>query len=361
LLSSFVGLTLIKNMKKYSIILLFLFSGLFVMGSHNMAGDLTYTHLSGNSYKFTVRTFTSTANTTADRCELVVHFGNGDSAYAPRSNGPIGSCVNAKMGDATSFCFSTNKINIYEVIYSYSAYGTYKITVDDPNRSSGILNIANSVNSPFHLEAELVINPFLGANSSPTLNIPLVCSPPYSPYYYNPGTIDPEGDSLYYENFLRGSAGYTDPMASTAFYIDSLTGDVIWNQPITIGNYVYDIRITEWKNIGGNYIFAGSTMQEVWTSISSSASINETLQQSNIKIYPNPSYGPVNILLDNITFDSSPQLIIYNSLGIKVNTEISAIQNNILTISGLSSGIYFYELSREKTSVQGKFVILEKN
>jgi len=43
------------------------------------------------------------------------------------------------------------------------------MTMEDPNRNAGIINIPNSVNIPFFLETTLVINPFLGNNNSPEL------------------------------------------------------------------------------------------------------------------------------------------------------------------------------------------------
>src|SRR5438105_5718883 len=68
--------------------------------THNRAGEITYTYISGFTYKITVTTYTSTAPiTNADRCEVTVYFGDGDSATAPRINGPnILSCASGHDG-----------------------------------------------------------------------------------------------------------------------------------------------------------------------------------------------------------------------------------------------------------------------
>ncbi|MCW3071824.1 MAG: hypothetical protein JWO44_1714 [Bacteroidetes bacterium] len=196
------------------------------------------------------------------------------------------------------------------------------------------------------------------------MNIPVVCSPVYSFYDYNPAAFDSDGDSLYYENTLRGTTGYTDPAASSSFYIDSLTGDVVWDQPTTIGNYVYDIRITEWRNIAGTYYNVGSSMQEVWSYITAgTAGINdETGNTSAITVYPNPSGGTVYFKADGME-NKSALLCITNSIGQLVKTiDIGADPELSTMIGNLPAGMYFYRLlNQAEGTKQGKFVILEGN
>jgi hypothetical protein len=349
-------------MKKFLLIVILVITANFTFATHNMAGDISYTHLSGNTYKLTVRTFTNTVGTSADRCEIILYYGDGDSAVVPRSNGPIGACVSpALMGIVSLTCTGSGKSNEYISYHNYPSPGIYNLSVNDPNRSAGIMNVMNSVNTQFHLEATIVISPLWAGNSSPAfLNSPLVCSAAYATYNYNPSVFDAEGDSLYYENFLRGTAGYTDPLADNAFYIDSLTGDVVWDVPTTIGDYIYDIRITEWKNIGGNYYYAGGVMQEVWSSITAgTANVNEELIQPGVVVYPNPSNG---IISFNIKAPvSTNSLIIYNSIGQAVKIiDMSGKQSDLITIEELEPGMYFYELlNSEKSFFNGKFLIIK--
>jgi len=326
-----------------------------------MAGDISYTNVSGNTYRFTIRTFTNISGTTADRCELILYFGDGDSVAVPRANGPSGVCAPAFDGVIIGSCTGTLKHNVYIAEHTYLSPGTYMLSVNDPNRSAGINNIAASAATPFHLEASLVINPFFGANSSPSYtNIPVVCSPVYSFYNYNPAASDTDGDSLYYENFLRGTTGYSDPAASSSFYIDSLSGDVVWDQPTTIGNYVYDIRITEWRNIGGTYYQVGSSMQEVWNAVTAgTAGLDESAYTPAISVYPNPSPGTVHFKMES-TRNSTGLLCITNSTGGLIKTiEITGDPELSVSLGNLSAGMYFYRLvSPDKITIQGKFVIL---
>ena len=176
---------------------LFLIGLTNVFATHNRAGEITYQHISGYTFKVIVTTYTNTYNTTADRCELSVLFGDGDSAIAPRINGNIGPlCPNTHDGVMIN---SNTKLNIYEVVHTYPGSGNYFITMEDPNRNAGICNIPNSVNQSFFLRTELVINPFLGYNSSPTLlNPPIDDACIGECFEHNPGAYDADGDSLSY-------------------------------------------------------------------------------------------------------------------------------------------------------------------
>ena len=55
-------------------ILIFLFAlvllPLGVHATHNRAGEITYEHISGFTYKITITTYTEESAVTADRCEL---------------------------------------------------------------------------------------------------------------------------------------------------------------------------------------------------------------------------------------------------------------------------------------------------
>lgn len=233
-------------MKKLLIAFLLIFPVSFASATHNMAGDISYTHISGYTYKITVRTFTNTSGTSADRCELIMYLGNSDSVIVPRTNGPSIICPATHDGVMISACASGVKYNIYETMYSFAAPGAYFISVEDPNRSAGICNIPNSVNVSFFLQAELVINPFLGSNNA----------------------------------------------------------------------------------------------------------------QPEVSVYPNPSFDNVNFKISNLISSEEYNIVIYNSLGQHIKN--ISTNNNLLSVTGLSPGMYFYSLNTVNEILkQGKFIILE--
>ena len=94
-------------------------------------------HLSGNTYKITIQTYTNTFVTTADRCELMVYFGDGDSASAPRMNGPNAlGCASGHDGVMIGACLGPNvKYNVYETTHTFPGTGDYIITMEEIGRA----------------------------------------------------------------------------------------------------------------------------------------------------------------------------------------------------------------------------------
>ena len=227
-------------MKKYLLFLFLLFICLSqVFATHNRAGEITYKHLYGNTYKITLLTYTY-APSPADRPELEVFWGDGTSDTLPR----------VQKIDLTPVM----RKNVYEGIHTYGGPGTFVISLMDPNRNGGVVNILNSINTPFYIETVLIINPFFIPNNSPILTFPPIddaCL--YKPFIHNPGAYDIDGDSLSYtlipckrENGLD-IIGYTYPTANNIFTLNPITGDLLWDSPIQAGEYNVAILIEEWR------------------------------------------------------------------------------------------------------------------
>src|SRR6218665_263455 len=255
-------------MKKFFLFAIILLSGLRAFATHNRAGEITYRWISGYTYKITVTTYTNTYATTADRCELTVYFGDGDSAVAPRVNGPSVLCPTTHDGVMVA---TNTKLNIYEVVHTYGGPKPYVITVEDPNRNAGICNIPNSVNTSFFLRTELIINPFLHANSSPVLlNPPIDQACIGECFEHNPGAYDVDGDSLYYSLvtcYAGGTPipGFVLPPNMSLNSIDHTTGDLLWCSPDQICQYNIAILIEEWKLLSGTHLryYCGSVLRDM--------------------------------------------------------------------------------------------------
>ena len=186
--------------------------------THQRAGEISYTYISGLTYEFTITTYTYTPSP-ADRPQIEVFWGDGTSSVIDRS-------LKVNLENNISR-------NIYVTQHTFSAAGTFHITFEDPNRNAGIVNIPSSVEIPFFIETILTINPFIGGNSSPQLlNPPLDNACTNVPFYHNPGAYDADGDSLSYSLInCRGYngediPGYTLPAASNYIAIDAVTGEV---------------------------------------------------------------------------------------------------------------------------------------
>ncbi len=215
---------------------------IFIKGfaTHQRAGEISYKYISGLTYEFTITTYTYTPSP-ADRPVIEVFWGDGTYSEIERN-----SKIN--LGNDVS-------LNTYISQHTFSAAGTYHVTFEDPNRNAGILNIPSSVEIPFFIETILVINPFIGGNSSPQLlNPPLDNGCVNTPYYHNPGAFDLDGDSLTFSLIncrgLEGEdiPGYSLPYASNYIEINRTTGELVWDSPTLAGEYNIAILIEEWRN-----------------------------------------------------------------------------------------------------------------
>lgn len=227
----------------FYILLLFITSNIYA--THNRAGEITFKHLTGLTYEITVTTYTDVSSSTnADRPELEIRWGD---------NSPLDSIARTNqvlLGNGI-------KKNIYVDRHTYPGANPtpYTISVEDPNRNGGSMNIPNSLFVVFYIETELLINPFVGVNNSPDLlNPPIDNACVGSIYVHNPGAVDFDGDSLYYtisESFGIGGqpiAGYQFPTASNFITINNFTGDLIWDSPINQGEYNVAILIEEFRD-----------------------------------------------------------------------------------------------------------------
>jgi len=273
---------------------IFLFSVLFSKATHNRAGEILYTRVApftkiannivvpAYNYTFLINTYTeiNSPGGNADRCELTLYLGNGDSLVLPRLNGPFsnanGDCVGTHEGVVLN---QSTKWNQYvSGVYEFTNAGIYKIYMYDPNRNGGVINFPNSINQPFYLESLLIINNFTGANTAPAFT-----SPPLDDacngvcFYHNPVAFDSDGDSLSYElTFSRGVDGngnigspipgynYPSTGAGGVYKIDPITGTLTWCSPKDNGEYNLAFIVREWrKNTAGVYTLVGYVLRDM--------------------------------------------------------------------------------------------------
>jgi hypothetical protein len=217
----------IINLFRLLWIILLLFTGFRGYSTHNRAGEITYRSLVGLTYEVTILTYTYTPSP-ADRQQLDISWGDGSISTLQRT-------LKVNLPNDVSR-------NIYVGTHTYSGPGTFKLSVFDPNRNAGVINIVYSVNVPFYIESVLRVSQFLGTNSSPVLlNPPLDHGCVNKPFWHNPGAYDPDGDSIVYSLIAcKGELGlaiphFTMPQASQYISIDPHTGTLSWINPVMRG------------------------------------------------------------------------------------------------------------------------------
>lgn len=246
--------------------------------THNRAGEITYKWLYGYTYQIKVTTYTNIGGSNlADRCEDTVYFGDGARAVVLRSNGlcngPCAGCEGAPLPGGTI------KLNEYVTTHTYPGPGNYRISMEDPNRNAGVINIPNSVNQVFYIESFLVIPTFgSGKNSSPVLTFPPIDNGCVGKcFLHNPGAYDLDGDSISYElTTCRGHngatcPGYTFPTTGGGVYdVNATTGTLTWCTPQMQGEYNLAMIIREWrKDDGGDYFLIGYILRDLQVDVGS--------------------------------------------------------------------------------------------
>jgi gliding motility-associated-like protein len=246
-------------MKKVILILLLIIFCIYPsFATHQRAGEITYRYISGLTYEATIITY-SFAPSTADRNELEIAWGDGKTSLLTRINGPAGTNPAGTPCDHLGEMVGKDiKRNEYVGLHTFPAAATYIISLEDPNRNDGILNIPNDI--PFYIETQLTVSPFLGQNSSPQLLLPPIDQGCVDhPFLHNPGAYDPDGDSLSYKmTKCRGAGGLfipgyilpnlVDPSGTGSFSINNATGDLLWDSPTLQGEYNIAFLIEEWRN-----------------------------------------------------------------------------------------------------------------
>ena len=244
-------------------------------------------HVSGNTYRFIVKTCTKTS-APADRPFLPISWGDGS---------PADSLERAEINfdplrDAQE--------NVYIKEHTFPGSGLYQICITDPNRNGNILNIdnGNSVLVPFAIQTTLRISAAVKRNSSVVFeNGCLQDACLYQPWVYNPGAVDPNGDSLSYSlvpsmgancasfapgfykypNEIGPASGVISPNPAQNLSIDSQTGTIIWEVPQRLGEYNIAILVEEFQD----GISVGTVLRDMQVTVSDCDNLPPVLEALN--------------------------------------------------------------------------------
>jgi len=230
--------------------------------THNRAGEITVEQVDPLTIQATITTYTVTSSIQADRDSLTLCWGDGTCDVLVRINGNV---VNGVPNGET--LPNNTKKNIYMSMHVYPGLGTYKLSMTDPNRNGGILNVnpPNSDMIEFHLQTiYTLLNPqFEGRNNTPQLlQPPIDIGCVGQPFIHNPNAFDVDGDSLSYHLIvpLRGIDDETgtevqvpnylfpemiNPGAGNVHELDPVTGEFLWRAPQRAGEYNIAMIIVE--------------------------------------------------------------------------------------------------------------------
>lgn len=216
------------------------------LATHNRAGSIWIEQIGPLSIRATIITYTKASSVNADRDTLDLNWGDGSPIIkVARSNGGGRGVILA--GDI--------KYNEYVATYTYPGRGTYVVSMTDPNRNGGILNVnfPNSDAVPFYIQT---VYSFLNSNFQGTNTTPRLLQPPIDKgcvgktFVYNVNAYDPDGDSLAYRMITpMQDKGLNVPLYEfpdrinvspakpNVITLDERTGQFTWKSPQLRGEY----------------------------------------------------------------------------------------------------------------------------
>lgn len=227
--------------------------------THNRAGEILFRQISKYTFEITIITYTR-GDSPIDREKLPVDWGDTNTEDVNRTQ-------KINLGNKSG----ENIIkNVYVADHTYAGPGKYTISMQDPNRIGGIVNMEDPINTPFYVQSQLVISQIYGYNNSPILlQPPIDFANVGEKFVHYPNAYDPDGDSLKFSLIPPMQSkntpvnGYTEPSASKSFSINPYTGELVWETPEKPGIYNIAILIEEFRTKAGETVKMGYVVRDM--------------------------------------------------------------------------------------------------
>lgn len=242
----------------------FFFLAIEASATHNRAGEIIVNQIpdgecTSRLVEVIVITYTKTSSTAADRDSVTICWGDGTPCTAVERTNGLGNPPQGQPLD------NDVKRNFYIAQHTYAGPGHYIVSMTDPNRNGGIINVnpGGSDNVQFHLQTGFTLfdGNTQGCNSTPSLLYPPI---DYAcigqPFIHNPAATDPDGDSLSYKltlpfqdiNTFVPNYSFPNeipaPNVGTSFNLNEITGDLTWDSPQVQGEYNVAFMVISWRN-----------------------------------------------------------------------------------------------------------------
>ncbi len=238
-----------------------------VVATHSMGLDLTYECLGGDTFALQLTFYRD--------CDGVAAPTNPDVTISSVSCGQsfTTSLTQVSMRELNAVCASlqtTCSGGSYPGIEEYVYRDTIVIpdTCDDWIFSNAVCCRNNAINTINPTNVDIYVETTLDNLNYPCNNSPVFTNTPVpfmclnSPYCFNNGAVDPDGDSLVYTlvtptigplpgdtvNYLAGYSAINPVTSVPPLTFDPLTGDICIT-PTAVGEVsVMQVRIEEWRN-----------------------------------------------------------------------------------------------------------------
>jgi hypothetical protein len=237
------------------------------IASHNMGADLTYNHVSGNTFQFRLAYYRDCSgipgpgsvflNITSASCGISTNLSMPLLGGAPIEVSPL-CAAQINQSTCNGGAFPGVQQYVYTATFTMPANcSDWVISYSDCCRNSAVTNVAAN---GIYIEA-LMNNLAAPTNSSPdftTLPVPYICA--NVPFTYNHGAYDIEGDLLVYD-LIDPRDGPSSPLAhfggttatqpfitspANSAVFDGATGNMTFT-PSGLQNAVLAVRVREYR------------------------------------------------------------------------------------------------------------------
>ena len=158
-------------------------------------------------------------------------------------------------------------ITIYKRVHTFPGAGIYDISLRFFNRSHDIRNMAHSINTPFYIESRIIIDPFLGCNSTPVLENMTYLIKKGTNYMQDFSFTDIENDSLSfcfatpmqddsipvidYQIPMEYELELNNPISRIS--LDPINGSMFLNAKNLEYTQSAVLQVNEWRKVNGEY------------------------------------------------------------------------------------------------------------
>ena len=321
--------------------------------THIRAAELTYRRTSMDffTYEFTLTGYIDTGSP--------VRFGDGTINFGDGREEQIDLEANTFQDGTYLGKDNETELYIIKIIHTYVSPGAFRVSYREPNRNDEIVNInkGNSVQVPFYIEALVVIDPAIGANSSPEFQTnPVDRGFVGKTFTHNSWASDPDGDSLSYRliipfqdrdqvvpNFekpddpdfylppLSWSIGNESADASALWELNQFTGDLVWDAPGNLlknsqgafSEYNVAFVVEEWRQVQGAWRKIGYVTRDMQIIATgqligrpdfqipeeTSLSVNETIRETIVFTDPDDENIKVEFFGEVFDLDNGPMTV----------------------------------------------------
>lgn len=257
---------------------------------------------------------------------------------------------------------------VFEGSHTFPGIALYEVRLLDIFPIPELINLSSNPEIITYIDLAIMGGPLYGHNALPVFENDLSESSfDDGKWRFDTSASDFEGDSLFYYFIDYTSLNtsffnpiypdYVFPPASDSFDINSITGEIIWDRPETIGNYLIGMTVMEFSETG----FFLSKQDRFWIievteeDLLTSTDSNLSRAQSTITIFPNPSNHFIKVLCENCQDHS--ELVIYNTQGRIIYTNPDFFISEQINTTGIPPGIYWLELRTDKELQVQSFIV----